>query len=430
MSRLFKKIPSYRLHKASGQAVVTLNGTDVYLGKHGLESSQEVYRKVIAQWLANQRQAPASSTTGALPSSALMDVHQLFVAYWDFGIAYYQKDGKPTEEMTNVKHAVHHLIKLFGSALVNDFRPSCLKAVRQAMIDADLSRTTVNDRTNRIRRIFKWGVENDMVPPMVFHALQAVAPLRRGRCGVREGISVKPVPEQYIDAVMPFLPPTVQAMIRVQQFTGMRPGELVIMKTRDLDTTGKVWVYQPESHKTDHLGHERQIYLGERAQQHLQPFLCKDMDAFIFSPRIAMEERWSDRSTHRTRPNLKRKTQRRMRHRYTPATYLRAIYYACDQAFPAPAPLDRKKDDKGRFESPKEWEGRLKKEKLTDRLRQWQKEHRWHPHQLRHNAATYLRKQFGLEAARVVLGHRSAAVTEIYAEMDKMKAAEIMEKVG
>lgn len=34
------------------------------------------------------------------------------------------------------------------------------------------------------------------------------------------------------------------------------------------------------------------------------------------------------------------------------------------------------------------------------------------------------------EAARVVLGNRSAAVTEIYAELDKMKAAEIMEQVG
>jgi len=87
-------------------------------------------------------------------------------------------------------------------------------------------------------------------------------------------------------------------------------------------------------------------------------------------------------------------------------------------------------DDDGKLESPKAWEQRLKKKNLLGELKKWQSEHRWHPHQLRHNAATYLRKQFGLEAARVVLGHRSAAVTEIYAEMDKMKAAEIMEKAG
>jgi integrase len=49
---------------------------------------------------------------------------------------------------------------------------------------------------------------------------------------------------------------------------------------------------------------------------------------------------------------------------------------------------------------------------------------------LRHTAATKLRKQFGIEAARVVLGHRSASVTEVYAELDQMKAAEVMGRVG
>jgi hypothetical protein len=50
--------------------------------------------------------------------------------------------------------------------------------------------------------------------------------------------------------------------------------------------------------------------------------------------------------------------------------------------------------------------------------------------QLRHACATRLRKEFGLEAARLVLGHTKAAATEIYAEIDHTKAAEIMGKVG
>ena len=29
----------------------------------------------------------------------------------------------------------------------------------------------------------------------------------------------------------------------------------------------------------------------------------------------------------------------------------------------------------------------------------------WHPHQLRHTAATEIRKRFGLEATRIILGH-------------------------
>ncbi len=37
----------------------------------------------------------------------------------------------------------------------------------------------------------------------------------------------------------------------------------------------------------------------------------------------------------------------------------------------------------------------------------------WHPHQPRHNAATELRKEFGIEAARIILGHHSPAITEV-----------------
>ena len=43
--------PSYRRHKASGQAVVTIQGHDVYLGKYGSDESQEAYRRTIAEYL-------------------------------------------------------------------------------------------------------------------------------------------------------------------------------------------------------------------------------------------------------------------------------------------------------------------------------------------------------------------------------------------
>ena len=55
---------------------------------------------------------------------------------------------------------------------------------------------------------------------------------------------------------------------------------------------------------------------------------------------------------------------------------------------------------------------------------------KWHPHQLRHNAATRLRREFGLDVARAVLGHSSPVVTEVYAELDQAKAAEAMAKIG
>ena len=60
----------------------------------------------------------------------------------------------------------------------------------------------------------------------------------------------------------------------------------------------------------------------------------------------------------------------------------------------------------------------------------WRKAHRWHPNQLRHTAATEIRKRFGLEAAQVLLGHSRADVTQLYAERDESLGIEIARQMA
>jgi len=55
---------------------------------------------------------------------------------------------------------------------------------------------------------------------------------------------------------------------------------------------------------------------------------------------------------------------------------------------------------------------------------------RWSPNRLRHACGTNVRREFGLEAGRVVLGHAKVETTEIYAERDQDKAREIMRRMG
>ncbi|MEQ1824542.1 MAG: hypothetical protein ABL921_01290 [Pirellula sp.] len=47
------RIPSYRLHKPSGKAVVNLAGKDIYLGVHGSKESRKLYNRLIAEYLAS-----------------------------------------------------------------------------------------------------------------------------------------------------------------------------------------------------------------------------------------------------------------------------------------------------------------------------------------------------------------------------------------
>ena len=87
------KAPSYRRHKASGQAVVTLDGKDFYLGPHGTKASHTEYDRVVAEWLANGRQLPRS---GGGPTD--VTINELVAAYWQFARGYYVKNGRPTDE--------------------------------------------------------------------------------------------------------------------------------------------------------------------------------------------------------------------------------------------------------------------------------------------------------------------------------------------
>lgn len=425
------KVPKYRLYKPRGLGLVRISGRDFYLGKYGTpEESLEAYQRIVTEWMANHGQV---SHAGSRTGPHALTVDGLFVAYWSFVKGYYVKNGCPTGEQQNIRDAYRPLKGLYGSASANEFGARSLKAVRQKMIDDGLSRGVINARVNRIRRMFKWAVENELVDPGILHALQAVASLKRGRSSARETSGVAPVPEASIEAAMLFLATPVQAMVQLQLLTGMRPGEVTAMRGQDLDTAGRLWTYRPSSHKTEHHSIERVIYLGPRAQAVVQPFLKKDLEAYLFSPADADAERRDKRHAARktplscgNRPGTKRRRKPRTQpgNRYTTNSYRQAIRYACDQAFPPPPPIGRLPD-----ETAVAWIARLSVAQRQE-LKAWRKAHSWHPHQLRHNAATRLRKEFGIEAARVVLGHRSAGVTEIYAEIDHLRAADVMGRVG
>jgi integrase len=263
--------------------------------------------------------------------------------------------------------------------------------------------------------------------------------LRKGKCDARESERVRPVRDEVVDATRPFLQPLPRAMAKVQRLTGMRPGEVCRLRGMDLDVSGAVWVYRPGSdqgpvggHKTAHHGHERTILIGPRAQEVLRPWLATDLTAYLFSPREAEALRNVARRQNRKSPltpsQAVRAPKSNPKHpkgeRYRVAANRLAIYRACDRAFPPPAPLGKRED-----ETWKEWRARLTAGDRSQ-LRLWRQANRWHPHQLRHNAATALRKEHGIEVAKIILGHATLSATQVYAERDLDKAREIVAKIG
>jgi integrase len=149
-----------------------------------------------------------------------------------------------------------------------------------------------------------------------------------------------------------------------------------------------VWVYRPSKHKT----RDRIVLIGPQAQGVLLRYLARDAEDYCFRPRDSEAKRRAAQHTARVTPlscgnrpgsvqTLKPK--RSAGDCYPTASYRRAIHRACDIA----------------------------------------KVDRWAPNQLRHAAATEVRRLYGLEAAQIVLGHSKADVTQVYAERDLAKGA-------
>jgi integrase len=401
------RLPKLTHHKASGQGVVRLNGKDVYCGRYGTRECRARYLREIAEWEAANRQPTKASTDDPTAGTSDLTINEVMLAYRQFADSYYVKNGQPTSEAGNIQLAIRPLRELFGHSLAQDFGPLQLKMVRQAMIDGGLCRNEINRRIRLVMRAFKWAVAEAMVPPLVHHGLKAVDGLKKGRSGVRESEPVKPVPDAFVDAIRPYVSRQVWAMIELQRLTGMRPGEVCIMRTIDVDMSGRPWVYTPESHKTEHHDRPRRIHLGPSARENLQPWLRTELTCFLFSPAEAVAEHRAQRRRNRKsrvqpsqRDRRSPRPKRRPGERYTTLTYGQAITRAI-------ARFNCEAEGAGRDEIP-----------------------HWHPNQLRHNTATRLRREFGLEAAKAVLGHSSVMPTQVYAEQDESKAMEAMERVG
>jgi integrase len=370
-------IPTHCHHKGKNLGYVSLSGKTLYTGRWGSREADREYERLIAEWLQNARQLPKKWTGD---DSYL--INHLVADYWRWAEQYYRKDNAPTRELNNIKDAVRPLLDLYEFTEADQFGPLSLAALRQHVVDeGNWARTTINSRINIIRRVFKWAVANEKVPPQVYEGLRSVPGLQRGRTSARETDPVLPVPEEDMRAILPYVSPQVETMILLQWFTGMRPGEVVLMRWKDIIQSANGEVYSPSSHKTEHFGKDREVCLGPKSRTLLGSWLRLDKEAFIFSPWEAERQRRAinreARKTKVTPSQAQRdrrrssKALRRYNTRYTTGSYRQAIARAC------------------------------KKAKVA----------LWTPNRIRHAVATRIRNNFGMEFAQAVLGHACPTVT-------------------
>ena len=318
-----------------------------------------------------------------------------------------------------IRYACDVLVELHGDELATNYGPRKLKALQAhlcALKRADertprLTVKTVNERVRTIVAVFKWAVSDELIPPAVLQGLRAVPSVRTGKPGTRSSRKVAPVAKEHYEAVLPYLNNPVRALIKLLWLTGARPGELFGLRPHDINRGDTPWVARLNEHKTAWKAKGRVLHFGAEARGVLEPFLLRPASRPLFSPSEGMSDSNRQRRVSRQRKlydgdveRYEREKAGRDRQEFT-ATYdakslRKAVLRAVERCN-----RERAKNDEQSIPA-------------------------WFPYQLRHAAATRIRKEHGIEASRVLLGHTSAGMTEVYAEADQQRAASIAEQVS
>ena len=205
MSRTRNAAPSYIPHAKSGRGRLQWYDSTgarrekLLPGPFGSPESLASKARLELELASSPTHEPAAG-------SESLSVAELLCAYLDFAEKHYRgSDGSPTDEVRHIKAAIRHVRELYAKTPATGFGPLSLKAARQRFVEQKWCRKTVNARIQRVRRIFKWAVAEELAPPSVYQALAAVSGLERGRTDAKESEPVRPVDDAVVDATLPFL---------------------------------------------------------------------------------------------------------------------------------------------------------------------------------------------------------------------------------
>ncbi len=320
------------------------------------ELAIEAASRLWEEACAAQRVAPTDART----------VDDVCSAYLDYAAVYYHGG----HELSTVTCALRVFRALYGRRPIGDIVHTDLLQAREALVRKGLARVTVNRYIGVItNRLAPWAFDTGIIRAATKAELTPVSPLKANRCAARECAPVRPVADDIVDKTLACLPPNLAAMVRVQRLTGMRPAEVCQLNWPAIDTSTIPWVYRPEHHKNEWRGQPRAVCIGPRARAILRQYTSTK---YPFSPLAAIAERLAARG-HKEITDAP--LGRRVGERWTREAYTRAINRACARAG---------------VES-------------------------WAPNRLRHAFATEVRRAFGVDAARAVLGHSTGAkITDRY----------------
>lgn len=276
------------------------------------------------------------------------------------------RHGEKSSQYRRIRNCLGVVRQCYGDCLVRDFRGPQLKAVRAKLAERGYNRRHLNQLTNCIKKCFRWGLSEDLAPAESVGSVLAVSGLQAGEL---PGV-------EEAEPVRPVDMATVEATLPYLH-------EPIATMVRVMCLTG----CRP--------GEVVRLSANELDRRH--------PDLWIWRP-----------AKHKTASRGK----------------LRQIWLG-PKAIELIKPFD--KGTGLLWPSPRSEVKAYGVESFTRAIRRVILAHNlpeWFPHQIRHLVGTDIRQKYGIEAARVFLGHSNLSTTLIYAEEDLNRLADIVRRHG
>lgn len=305
-------------------------------------------------------------------------VDDVCAAYCEHAATYYRReDGTPTGEASAIAVGVRLFRQLYGRAAIAELTHADIVRWRDALERSGIARVTVNKRAGILKRMMAWALDAGHISAATKVELSQISNLKRGRCLAHETAPVRPADDADVAKTVETMTANTADMVRLQRLTGMRPEEVCCFTWADVDTSATPWLFRPAIHKNKWRNQPRVVLIGPKGRAILERHRAI---AVPFSPAQAIAEHLEALRAAAVSPSHRCRAmpdaQRRPGTRWVPGNYARAIRNAAKKAG---VPT-------------------------------------WGPNRLRHAFATEVRRGFGLDACRAVLGHSAGGgcVTDRY----------------
>jgi hypothetical protein len=168
-------------------AVVYINGRKIFLGKWGSVEADTEYRRILAEWVSN----PVSPGT---KSNGLATIDELALAFLKWAKEYHEY-----RTYHCFKTAIEAMLELYGGISIRDFGCRKLTTLQSLFISKGYARTQVNRFVCCIKRVFSWGVKEELVPVEIANALKHVDALRKGKTKAKENTPRTAVSDEVVE---------------------------------------------------------------------------------------------------------------------------------------------------------------------------------------------------------------------------------------